>query len=54
MEMFIKLVRCAALMMVVFFAGCAESKFETYTGPEVTKLEVHKGDRIIKVFHGHQ
>jgi murein L,D-transpeptidase YafK len=54
MEMSIKLVRCAALMMFVFLAGCAESKFETYTGPEVTKLEVHKGDRIIKVFHGNR
>jgi murein L,D-transpeptidase YafK len=49
-----KFARCAALLLVVFLAGCAESKFETYNGPEVTKLEVHKADRIIKVFHGNR
>jgi murein L,D-transpeptidase YafK len=49
-----KFLRFAALLAVVALAGCSESKFTTYNGPEVTKLEVHKEDRVLKVFHGNR
>ena len=38
-------------LLAVAVTGCT-SKFPTYRGPEVTKLEVHKTDRVLKVFHG--
>ena len=52
--MFSWFARIAALFFVVVLVGCGDSKFITYNGPEVTKLEVHKADRLIKVFHGNR
>lgn len=46
--------RFAALMLFVALAGCSDPKFITYNGPEVTKLEIHKGQRLLKVFHGNR
>ena len=34
-----------------FLSACA-SKFRTYTGPEVTKIQVTKGDRRMHLFAG--
>lgn len=39
-----------AVGVPAFVAGCAQ-KFIRYDGPEVTKLEVHKTARILRVFH---
>ncbi len=32
-------------------AACGGSKFKTYNGPEVTQIQVHKGDRKLYLFH---
>ena len=48
-----RITRFVAIMCVIVLAGCA-GKFPSYNGPEVTKLEVHKADRLIKVFHGNR
>jgi len=37
--------------LVAGLAGCS-SKFATYRGPEVTKLQVFKERRVLQVFHG--
>lgn len=47
---FFRIFVCTLLLAL---AGCS-SKFETYTGPEVTKVEIHKGDRVMKLFHGNR
>jgi murein L,D-transpeptidase YafK len=39
------------LASLLILSACS-SKFATYNGPEVTKLEVFKGQRIMKVYHG--
>jgi murein L,D-transpeptidase YafK len=41
------------MMMVVAFglAACGGSKFKTYNGPEVTRVEVHKTDRKMYLLH---
>lgn len=48
----LKLIQIMAAMLFMVLTGCSDSKFTTYNGPEVTKLEVHKERRILKVFHG--
>jgi murein L,D-transpeptidase YafK len=40
-----------ALALVVGLVGCSGSKFRTYTGPEVTRVEVHKSDRKMYLIH---
>lgn len=50
----LRLIQFAAVLLFVGLAGCSDSKFTTYDGPEVTKLEVHKDRRILKVFHGNR
>lgn len=42
------------MLLLFVLAGCGQSKFITYNGPEVTKLEVHKERRLLKVFHGNR
>jgi murein L,D-transpeptidase YafK len=46
------------LMLVVVamaMASCGPpSKFRTYTGPEVTQVQVHKADRKLYLLHGNQ
>ncbi len=43
-----------ALVLLVAIAGCARtpSKFLSYNGPEVTEIQVHKGDRKLYLLHG--
>lgn len=36
--------------LAAVLAGCA-SKFQTYTGPEVTRLELYKGLRLLRVYN---
>ena len=31
--------------------ACAPTKFKTYTGPEVTRLQVFKGARVVQLLH---
>lgn len=40
-----------ALFVVAGLAACAPSKFRTYNGPEVTRIEVHKGARKMYMLH---
>ncbi len=49
--MFGMVLRALALVALLALAGCS-SKFATYNGPQVTKLEVFKSQRILKVYHG--
>lgn len=43
----------AILMVVAVFAlSTCGSKFRTYNGPTVTKVEVHKADRKMYLLHG--
>lgn len=39
-----------AILIALGVSGCA-SKFKTYDGPEVTRLEVYKGSRRLYLFH---
>ena len=39
------------LASLLILSACT-SKFTTYNGPEVTKVEIFKGQRIMKVYHG--
>lgn len=38
------------ILLVLGLAGCG-SKFRTYNGPEVTSVQVHKGDRKMYLLH---
>jgi murein L,D-transpeptidase YafK len=40
-----------ALVLAVGLAACGGSKFKTYNGPEVTRVEVHKSDRKMYLLH---
>lgn len=40
------------VMAALLALSACSSKFINYNGPEVTKLEVFKGDRIMKVYSG--
>jgi len=50
-----KTTRRAAVIggLALGLAGCA-SKFRTYDGPEVTRLQMFKGDRNLFLFNGAQ
>lgn len=48
------LFRGVVLAALVFLSACAQSKFATYNGPRVTKVEVHKSERIMRLFHGNR
>ena len=37
---------------LALLAACGPNKFRTYTGPEVTKIEVHKGARKMYLLSG--
>jgi murein L,D-transpeptidase YafK len=40
--------------LVLASCGGGGSKFRTYNGPEVTQIQVHKGDRVMYLLHGNQ
>lgn len=40
------------LGVLLVLAGCGSSKFETYNGPEVTRIIVFKGERRMHLMHG--
>lgn len=42
-----------AVLVALGVSGCA-SKFKTYTGPEVTRVDVYKGSRTMYLMHGDQ
>lgn len=44
----------ALLATVFLLAACAPSKFQTYDGPPVTRIEVHKGAREMMLLHNDQ
>ncbi|MEM9582239.1 MAG: L,D-transpeptidase family protein [Pseudomonadota bacterium] len=44
--------RGLVLAALVFLAACTQSKFATYNGPRVTKVEVFKDARIMRLYHG--
>lgn len=39
------------MMASAAVAGCEPSRFITYDGPEVTRIEVHKGARQLRLLH---
>lgn len=39
------------LVMALGLAGCGDSKFRKYNGPEVTEVQVHKTDRKMHLIH---
>jgi len=39
------------LVVMLGLAGCGNSKFRRYNGPEVTQVQVHKIDRKMYLFH---
>ncbi|AWD22100.1 L,D-transpeptidase family protein [Pseudogemmobacter blasticus] len=39
------------LLVLVGLAGCGSSKFKRYNGPEVTSVQVHKGERKMYLLH---
>jgi len=43
----------AILVAVLGLSGCG-SKFRTYNGPEVTRIQVHKADRKLYLFNNDQ
>ena len=44
--------RVFALIALAFtLSACGGSKFKTYNGPEVTLVQVHKGDRKMYLLH---
>lgn len=36
-----------ALLSLALLAGCSQSRFVSYDGPEVTRIEVHKSSRMM-------
>lgn len=42
-----------AILMVLVASGCA-SKFKTYDGPEVTRVQLHKSSRMLYLMHHEQ
>jgi len=47
------LLRGLLLVSLLVLSACS-SKFISYSGPEVTKLEIYKSQRVLKVFNGDQ
>lgn len=43
-----------ALALALGLAACGGTKFKTYNGPEVTRIEVHKSDRKMYLIHYQQ
>jgi murein L,D-transpeptidase YafK len=43
--------RVILIVLLGFGLSACSSKFKSYNGPEVTKIEVHKGDRKMYLFH---
>jgi murein L,D-transpeptidase YafK len=43
-----------ALALALGLAACGGTKFKTYNGPEVTRIEVHKADRKMYLLHYQQ
>lgn len=43
--------RGAVLAAFLFLAACSQSKFIDYNGPQVTRVEVLKGERIMRLYH---
>lgn len=43
--------RCVLLLVVALGLSACGSKFRTYDGPEVTRVEVHKADRKMYLVH---
>jgi murein L,D-transpeptidase YafK len=41
-----------ALCLALALSGCSWSKFRTYSGPEVTRIVVHKADRSMTLYSG--
>lgn len=39
------------LLLALGLAACGSSKFKTYNGPEITKIEVHKSARKMYLLH---
>ena len=39
------------IMVGLSLTACAKSKFRTYSGPEVTSIQVHKADRKMYLLH---
>lgn len=39
------------LLLALGLAACGSSKFKTYNGPEITKIEVHKSTRKMYLLH---
>jgi murein L,D-transpeptidase YafK len=42
------------LLAATAVAGCEQPKFETYSGPQVTRIEVHKSSRRMYLLHQEQ
>ncbi|WP_089946718.1 L,D-transpeptidase family protein [Litoreibacter albidus] len=42
------------LLACVLVLSACSSKFATYNGPEVTKVEIFKSQRLLRVFHGNR
>jgi len=42
------------LVVVAALASCSKSKFYEYKGPQVTKVEIFKDARVMRLFHGQQ
>ena len=48
-----RIIRIAiALALAALASGCAQSKFRTYDGPEVTRVVVYKEERVMHLLHG--
>ncbi|WP_099824962.1 L,D-transpeptidase family protein [Oceaniglobus indicus] len=41
----------AALALFAALTACGDSKFRTYNGPEVTQIQVFKGQRVMHLMH---
>lgn len=40
-----------AFLCIAVLVGCEPSRFVSYDGPEVTRIEVHKGSRMMYLLH---
>lgn len=46
--------RGAVLAALVFLTACTPNKFVKYNGPQVTRVEVFKGKRIMRLYHNNR
>ncbi|TMV46797.1 hypothetical protein FGG78_40975, partial [Thioclava sp. BHET1] len=42
------------LVLMVALAACGPKKFKEYSGPQVTQLQVYKGQRTLYLLHNNQ